>query len=151
MHFWHIFLDLATLWDPFSINLPSFWHHFFEHCFHIGFVSILRWILVSAFIFVLIPFSVRVRKLRNLQKGLFFTMNLHVSTHQKNRHNFHDSCCYLFWHWFLITLAIDFGFALEPFLCFSAIVFVDQLRDGIFLHLTRFLPRKWMPKRLAQA
>ena len=40
MCFWHMFIDLATVWDPFSINFPSLWHHFFEHCFHISFVSI---------------------------------------------------------------------------------------------------------------
>ena len=79
-------------------------------------------------------------------------MNLHVFTHHKNIvfHNVLDICWYLFWHWILITLAIDFCFILETFVCFSMFFceFVfDDFGDNLFFWFYKISNQKMDPKR----
>ena len=70
-----------------------------------------------------------------------FTMNLHVFTHQKIM--ICDDLCdlfrYLFWHWFLINLDIDFASILAPVWYQIPSLFGDRfyifLLHGIFIDL----------------
>ena len=81
-----MFNIIFSIWQLFGINFRSIFHHFgitfFEHCFHIGFVSILRWMLVSI-LMCFDTFSVRARKLQKPSKNIVLKMNLHAITHQE--------------------------------------------------------------------
>ena len=61
-------------------------------------------------------------------------------------HEFNALLCYYFWHWLLISFAIDFAFILEAFWHHLPFVFVIDYQwtyDCIFMDLQP----KWLPRR----
>ena len=115
-----------SIWQLFESRFWSMFHKFgitswalFSHRFCIDFIMDCG---LTFDVFV-DTFSVRVRKLQSIKTTLFskwIWMFLHIRENIDLDY-FHDMCWYLFGHWFLITLAIDFGFVLEPLLCFFCV------------------------------
>ena len=153
MYLGHFFYIWAPVWNPCSHCFPSCWHHFFEHRFHIDFVSMWRLILVTFFMFLLIPFRFAHANCKTFSSKSFYNEFTYFYTPEKHDfHNFHDIFHSLFWHWFLMMLAIDFGFILEHVLCFFYFCSRSSCWccRGCFLDFTRFMIRKWKPERPPQ-
>ena len=145
---------LSTFWDQCSLMFPSFWHHLFEHRFHIDFVSIWRLIWVTISICFWYLFRSRTQTATPYKTSVFL-MNLHVFTRQQNMefHSFHDLFRYLFsigFRWFCASISASFC---NSFLCCFYIFSWSSfwcLWGWCFLDFTWSQIRKWMPKRPPQ-
>ena len=90
------------------------------------------------------PFCLRTQPAKT-SKAIVFTTNVHVFTHQKNMicDDLRDLFRYLFWHWFLINLDIDFASILAPVWYQIPCLFGDRFIFFVACFFYRFGSQIW--------